>query len=305
MTETNFTVAELDRRFGIAGAVRVLADEAGNPVVRIATEKCLAAIHLHGAQITSWKPAGTPEVIFLSSKARFEEGKAIRGGIPICFPWFRAKADDPKAPQHGFARTKLWALDSVENRGAEGIAVSMYTASDAATRELWPHDFRARLSATFGSKLQLEFTVTNSGASPFRYEEALHTYHQVGDIRKARVRGLDGAAYFDNTDGNREKKQSGEISITKATDIAYLGSQHALELMDPAFNRSIHIAKQNSRSTVIWNPWEDAAKKMSDLGPDEWEKFLCAEAANILTDAVELAPKESHTMSVTISINAL
>ncbi|MGA2810764.1 MAG: D-hexose-6-phosphate mutarotase [Candidatus Acidiferrum sp.] len=304
MAEAHFAIAELDRRFGISGAVRVVADQAGNAVLRIATEKCLAAIHLHGAQVTSWKPAGTGEVIFLSSKARFAEGQAIRGGIPICFPWFRAKADDPRAPQHGFARTRLWALDSVENRGAEGIAVAMSTASDPATRELWPHDFRARLSATFGSKLQLEFAVTNTGARPFRYEEALHTYHHVGDVRKARVRGLEGASYLDNTDGNREKKQTGEVSIPRAADMAYLASPHALELLDPELKRSIHIVKQNSASTVIWNPGEDAAQKMSDLGAREWEKFLCAEGANILADAVELGAKENHTMAVTISVNA-
>jgi len=304
MPPSSPTVAELDRRFAIAGAAHVQADPAGHPVVRIATEKCLGAIHLHGAQVTSWKPAGTPEVIFLSSKASFVEGKAIRGGIPICFPWFRAKADNANAPSHGFVRNKLWTLDSVAQR-SEGVVVTMSTASDASTKEWWPHEFRASLSATFGPKLTLEFAVTNTGDSPFRYEEALHTYHQVGDIRSGRVRGLDGAAYRDNTDANREKKQEGEIAIAKATDIAFLGSQHSIALLDPALHRKVHITKQNSASTVIWNPWEDAANKMSDMGAGEWQNFLCAEAANIVADAVELAPGKSHTMTVTIAVETL
>jgi len=271
-------------------------------VVRVATEKCLGAIHLHGAQVTSWKPAGTPEVIFLSSKASFAEGKAIRGGIPICFPWFRAKTDDATAPQHGFARTTRWSLDSIQN-ASEGVVVIMSMTHDAATRALWPHDFRAKFSATFGSKLVLEFTVTNTGAAPFRFEEALHTYHAVGDIRSARIRGLDGAAYLDNTDDNREKKQTGELAIARATDSAYLGSQQPIVLLDPLLNRKVHIAKQNSNSTIIWNPWEDAANKMADMGAGEWQKFLCAEAANIRRDAIALHPGDKHTLTATISVS--
>lgn len=304
MAEANSIVAELHRRFGIAGVADVQADEGGHPVVRIATEKCLGAIHVHGAQVTSWKPSGAAEVIFLSSKASFAEGKAIRGGIPICFPWFRAKAGDAKAPQHGFARTRLWNLDAIHNV-SDGVLVAMSIASDAATRELWPYDFRAQLSATFGTTLEMEFAVTNTGASPFRFEEALHTYHAVGDVRKAGVRGLDGAPYLDNTDSNREKQQAGDVVLNSATDRAYLNAQNALELGDPVLNRRIHIAKRNSRTTVIWNPWEEAAKKMSDMGDHEWQKMFCAEAANILSNAVELAPDETHAMSVSISVASL
>jgi glucose-6-phosphate 1-epimerase len=300
MSQSNDDAAALDRRFAIPGVAHVESDPAGHPVVRIATEKCLGAIHLHGAQVTSWKPASTTEVIFSSSKATFTEGQAIRGGIPICFPWFRAKSDNANAPAHGFVRTKLWMLDSIQN-GSEGVLVILSTASDTTTKQWWPHDFRAQLSATFGNKLVLEFTVTNTGAAPFRFEEALHTYHAVGDIRSARVRGLDGAAYLDNTDANREKKQTGELAILRATDSAYLGSEQAIVLLDPPINRKIHITKQNSKSTVIWNPWEEAANKMSDLGDGEWQKFLCAEAANILANAIELHAGEKHTLTATIS----
>jgi glucose-6-phosphate 1-epimerase len=116
---------------------------------------------------------------------------------------------------------------------------------------------------------------------------------------------LNGATYLDNTDGNREKKQQGDVRIISATDRAYLNTQNELELLDPALKRRIHIVKQNSRTTVIWNPWEEAAKKMSDMGENEWQKMLCAEAANILTGAVELAPAESHTIAVTISVSNL
>jgi len=304
MTPPDSTAAELSQRFGIAGLAKVAEDDGGFPVVRISTPKCSGAMHLHGAQVTSWKPAGAEEVIFLSSRARFAEGQAIRGGIPICFPWFRAKAGDPSAPAHGFVRTKLWTLDSITRHDGD-IIVTMSTQSGADTQKWWPNKFQLEHRVTFASDLKLELIVTNTSAATFRFEEALHSYHAVADVRNASIRGLDGITYLDNTDSNREKTQQGDVVIKSAADRAYVETQNALELRDPVLNRRIHIAKQNSRTTVIWNPWAEAAKKMSDMGPDEWQKMLCAEAANILADAVELAPGETHALGVTIRVGSL
>ena len=259
---------------------------------------------LHGAQVTSWKPAGAEEVIFLSQHARWEEGKAIRGGIPICFPWFRAKADDPHAPAHGVVRTRIWTLESLEHN-EDGVTVSMSIESDADTRKRWAADFRLLHRVTFGSELKLEFTVSNTGSAPFHFEEALHTYYKVGDVRSARIRGLDGLTYLDNTDSNKEKKQVGEVRISSPTDSAYLNAQNDLQILDPVLNRSIHIAKQNSHSTVVWNPWAEGTRTLSDLGEDEWPHMLCAEGSNILQNAVELAPRQDHKMTVTMTVNPL
>jgi glucose-6-phosphate 1-epimerase len=304
MTQPTASPQELNARFGIPNLAQIIPGPGGTPVVRITTPKSIAEMHLYGAQITSWKPANTPEVIFLSSKAVFTAGKAIRGGIPICFPWFRAKADDRQAPAHGFVRTKIWTLESIDqNSGA--ITVTMSTQSDSDTQRLWPHDFRAQLRASFGAKLELAFTVTNTGTAPFRFEEALHTYHTVGDIHKARVHGLDGVTYLDNTHSNSENKQSGDVVISGPTDSAYVNSQSAVDLLDPAQSRRIHIAKQNSNTTVIWNPWIEAAHAMADFGDDEWQQMLCAEAANIMANAVDLAPAKSHTLSAAISVASL
>jgi glucose-6-phosphate 1-epimerase len=304
MPQPTHTALELESRFGIPSRAQIVAHESGSAKIRVTTAKCTGEMYLYGAQITSWKPANTPEVIFLSSKAVFTEGKAIRGGIPICFPWFRAKSDDRQAPAHGFVRTKTWTLESID-QNAGAITVTMSTQSDPDTKKLWPHDFRAVLRVTFGAELKLEFTVTNTGAAPFRFEEALHTYHTVGDIHKARVHGLDGVTYLDNTNSNRENKQSGDVAITGPTDSAYMNSQSAVDLLDPANNRRIHVAKQNSNTTVIWNPWIEAAHAMADFGDDEWQQMLCAEAANIMSNAVDLAPAKSHTLAATISVAAL
>jgi glucose-6-phosphate 1-epimerase len=304
MTQPVSTPAELDQRFAIAGRAHVAADPAGNAAVRIITEKCSGEICLHGAHVTSWKPASQEEVIFLSSKATFADGKAIRGGIPICFPWFRAKSDDAKAPAHGFARTKLWTLEAIQEQGGD-VIVTMSTESDDATRQWWPHEFRAQVTATFGHALRLEFTVSNTGATTFRYEEALHTYYRVGDISQARLAGLDGVTFLDNTDGNRASPQSGDVAIAKATDRAYLNTEHALELIDAGLRRRMRIDKKNSASTVVWNPWSEAAAKMPDMGEGEWRNMFCAEACNILANAVELAPGETHSIGVTTTLGAL
>ncbi len=304
MTNAALKIEELNSRFGIPGLAQVVVDEGGLLSVRVTTPLCDGEMHLHGAQVTSWKPAGAEEVIFLSRQARWEEGKAIRGGIPICFPWFRAKADDSHAPAHGVVRTKIWTLESIE-QNAGGITVSMSTQSDPDTRRWWPADFRVLHRVTFGRELKLELTVSNTGAKPFRFEEALHTYYRVGDVRKVRVRGLDGVTYLDNTDSNKKKKQNGDVVIGSPTDNAYLNTQNPLQLLDPALNRSIQITKQNSDSTVIWNPWAEPARALSDLGNDEWQDMACVEGSNILENAVELAPSADHRITVTMTVNLL
>jgi glucose-6-phosphate 1-epimerase len=304
MAQTGFTIEELNARLGIAGRAQVLAGEAGIPKVHVTAPQCNGEMQLHGAQVTSWKPAGAEEAIFLSRQARWEEGKAIRGGIPVCFPWFRAKADDSRAPAHGVVRTKIWTLESVE-QNADGITVSMSTQSDPDTRRWWPADFRVLHRVTFGSELRLELTVSNTGANPFRFEEALHTYYRVGDVRKVRVRGLDRVTYLDNTDSNKKKKQNGDVVISSPTDNAYMNTQNPLQLIDPVLNRSIQVTKQHSDSTVIWNPWAEGARALSDLGDDEWQHMVCVEGSNILENAVELATSADHKITVTMTVNSL
>jgi glucose-6-phosphate 1-epimerase len=294
-------IDELNARLGLKGVAEIVAGEGNLPKVRIHTPTAEADIYLHGAQVTSWRPAGAEEVIFLSKHSRFEEGKAIRGGVPICFPWFRAKADNPQAPAHGFVRTRAWQLESITQEQGS-IIVSMFTESDDSTRRWWPHDFRLVHRVSIGTKLKLELIATNSGSTPLRFEEALHTYHRVGDAEKIRVVGLDGVTFLDNTDANRESIQQGEIVMDKPIDNAYLNTQNTLELVDPVLHRRVQIAKTNSLTTIVWNPWESGANALADLGDDEWRQFACVEASNILNHAVLLAPREQHVMAATIAV---
>ena len=295
------TVTELDRRFGIPGIARVCAGNGAMPRVQITSSLGEGEMYLHGAHVTSWKPAGEDEVLFLSTKSRWEEGQAIRGGIPICFPWFRAKGDDPQAPAHGFVRTKAWQMESVVESGS-GVAVGMFIESDERTRRWWPGSFRLVHRARFGSELSLELVCTNTGTTPLRFEEALHTYNRVADVQDVRLQGLDTVRFLDNTDSNREKTQRGDVAIVSQTDNAYLNSQNGVDLLDPGRHRRIRLQKTNSLTTVVWNPWREGAKGMRDLGDGEWRQFLCVEASNILSFPVNLAPGQEHRMTAVLSV---
>jgi glucose-6-phosphate 1-epimerase len=302
--ETLSAVEELDRRLGIPGAARICEGKGSLPRVRITGSRAQGEIYLHGAQVTSWKPAGSDEVLFLSTKSRWQEGQAIRGGIPICFPWFRAKADDPKAPAHGFVRTRSWQLESIIKTSA-GVTVSMFIANDEQTRQWWPAEFRLVHRATFGSELTLELGCSNTGSTPIRFEEALHTYNRVVDVNDVRLQGLDETQFLDNTDSNKQKTQRGDVTVASQTDNAFINTQNAVDLLDRKMRRRIRLQKANSSTTVVWNPWQEGASGLRDLGEGEWKEFLCVEASNIIGSAITLMPGRTHTISAVLSVARL
>jgi glucose-6-phosphate 1-epimerase len=289
------------RRLAIPGVAEIVEGNGGLLKVQITTPEAVGDMYLHGAHVTSWKPSGAEEVLFLSSRSRWEHGRAIRGGVPVCFPWFGAKSDDPAAPAHGFVRTKAWHLESIAQVDRT-VAVTMCTESDPSAKKWWPGDFRLVHRATFGPELCLELAVLNTGRAMFRFEEALHAYYRVGNIQEARLRGLDGARYIDKTEANRRETQNGELVITSETDRIYLDTAGAIELNDAAMQRTTHVAKENSRTSVVWNPWIERARALPDLGDDDWRRMVCIETSNVADFAIELAPGQQHTMKALVGI---
>jgi len=290
-----------DRHLEIPGVVEVIEGNGGLRKVRITSPACVGEIYLHGAHITSWRPAGEEEVLFVSRQSRWEDGHAIRGGIPVCFPWFAHKADNPEAPDHGFVRTKAWRLDSIADV-AGTIIVSMSTESDEATKKWWPAEFRSVLRAAFGKELSVELVVTNKGRTSLRFEEALHAYFRVGNIEMTRARIPDALRYIDKTDSHRTKTQLSDIVIASETDRVYLDTRDEIELEDPVLERRLRVAKENSRTTVAWNPWAQKAHSLSDFGDDEWARMICVEPSNVSDFAVDLAPGQQHTMKALIRV---
>jgi glucose-6-phosphate 1-epimerase len=295
-------IDELNERFGITGTAQVRRGNGGLAKLTITGPMAEAEIYLHGAQVTAWRPAGEAEVIFLSEHSKWEDGRAIRGGIPVCFPWFRAKADDPNAPAHGFVRTKEWNLESVHAEGDGTVSVVCATRCDEGSRRWWPHEFRLAHRITVGKTLGIELTVTNTGSTAFPFEEALHTYFSVADVEQVEVRGLEGIAFLDNVEGNRRKVQAEGLRLAGPLDNAYIESRGAVELADPVLGRVVRTAKENSSTTIVWNPWRQGAAKLSDLGDEEWRQMICVEASNILGGAISLDPGREHTMHAEIGL---
>ena len=295
-------IAKLNERWHLPGGAEVVTGNGGLPKIRVTTPDATAEIYLHGAQVCSWRPASADEVLFVSDQSRWEDGRAIRGGIPVCFPWFRGKSDDPSAPAHGFVRTKEWNLVSVDAGNDGSVSIVCVTSSDEATRRWWPYEFRLLHRVTLGNTLRMELTAINTGKTGFRFEEALHTYFRVGDAERVQVRGLEGLAYLDNVDGNRQKIQRDILTLAGPLDNAYTG-RGAIDIFDPALERVVRTEKSNSSSTIVWNPWREGAAKLADLGDSEWKLMTCVEAGNIIDSAISLDPGAEHTMRSELSLS--
>lgn len=265
-----------------------------------------ALVYLHGAHVAHYRPRGSEPVLWVSRESRYESGKPIRGGVPVCFPWFGPKAGAPDAPLHGFARTRPWTLRSVARDAGGALRASLELVSDASTRAFFPHDLRVSLEVVVGAALGLTLTVRNEGPSPFTYEEALHSYFAVADVRAVRIRGLEGTGFVDKTAaGARRPAEEAEVAIAGETDRVYTGTTATVSIEDPGLARRIRVAKAGSRTTVVWNPWIAKAKAMPDFGDDEWPGMVCVETANAQDDAVTVGPGDFHATSVTIEATPL
>jgi len=279
----------------------------GLPRLTVATDLCTAEMYLHGAHLCRWQPRAEPHpVLWMSRSSRFEAGAPIRGGVPVCFPWFGPKAGDPAAPAHGVARISPWTVDRVEIEPDGTAAVSLTLASDARTQAVTPDQFALTFTARLGGTLSMALTVENRGQGPLTFEEALHSYVAVGDVRTVGVDGLAGATFIDKTDAMARKAEAeAPITIAAETDRLYLNTSATVTLTDPGLGRRLRVAKSGSLATVIWNPWIAKSRAMPDFGDDEWPGMICIETANAADNAVTLGPGGRHTMTAMIDVSRL
>jgi glucose-6-phosphate 1-epimerase len=292
----------LERRFGIGGIVRFERGNGGLTRAVVTTGAATGHVYLHGAHVTQFQSGEGPPLIFTSSRSSFTAGRAIRGGIPVIFPWFGPNPDDPRAPDHGFARTLPWAVKSVET-GAESVVVALGLESSETTRAAWPHAFQLGYRVSVGAVLEVTVTVENRSPAPFVFQEALHTYLQVGDVEAATVQGLQGATYIDKADGMTRKRQGPDVvRIRGLTDRVYLGTEAPCVVDDPVLHRTLRLEKHGSRTTVVWNPGAAKARTMADLAPEDWRSMLCVETANAADDAVQLEPGQRHEMGARLGV---
>jgi glucose-6-phosphate 1-epimerase len=300
------SLADLKSSFAIPDALAFDEPVPGFVRAVITIPSCTAELYLHGGHLTRWEPSGTPPVLFLSSRALYADDKAIRGGIPVIFPWFGARTTDISGgrtggAQHGFARTAKWTVSSAARSGDAIRIVLLLEPTDAARAAGYP-EFRATLDFLIGSTLSVKFTVANNSAGPLVYEEALHTYFGVSDIEKVKLEGLSGVEYLDKTDGFARKRQDQPvIEIHSETDRPYLNTGATVTIVDPEAKRKIVVAKNGSNTTVVWNPWAN----LGDLDPEGWRKFVCVEAANAAENRVVLAAGAEHSLETVISVEAI
>jgi len=252
----------------------------GLDVVELTTPASTCTIALHGAQVLGFAPRGDRDWLWVSDRAHFQVGKALRGGIPICFPWFGPHATSRDLPSHGFARTRLWRLARVGTLDGGRVRAELELASDADTMRLYPHAFAARLAVTAGDALELAFVVENPGAAPLAFEVALHTYFAVSDAGAVEVRGLGGRAYADKVAGGARREQGPEpVRFDGEVDRVYDGGG-PVTIADRAA-RSIQVETAGAGSTVVWNPGAAKARTLTDMSPEAFGDFVCIETGNV------------------------
>lgn len=271
------------------------------PRVTVVTPAAAAEVYLAGAHVTSWAPAGHDPVLWMSEQSAFAPGVPIRGGIPVCFPWFGLHPSGT-APLHGFARISEWTLLDVVDQGKRAEMVFGLEDAEETRRSVWPHQFRARYTVTVGAELTVGLEVTNTGQSPVTYTESFHTYLAVSDIRVVRLHGLEASSFVDRLAGTESVAATGEALRLDAETERLYAQPGTITLHDPVAERRIRVTAHGSAQTIVWNPWIDKAAAMGDFGDDEWVGMVCVETANVLDAAVHLDPGQSHTMAVTITV---
>lgn len=303
------TLAELQSRFAIEGHARFEEHEPGSGMIRLQLSSGAsdATLYLHGAHVTHWAPRGDDPVVFLSPKAVFAPDKAIRGGVPVLFPWFgprwNADAFEAKSPAHGFARTSTWRVEAVTRDPDGAVTAVLFLGPDAVSRALGYDHFAARLTCRVGRTLYVGLQVTNLGDAPMPYEDGLHTYFAVADLGPVRLEGLLGATYLDKRDGARRKvDDEPRFAFTREIDRTYVNTEASIAIHDPAGHRTIRLDKHGSRTTVVWNPAPLLTPNFSDLAEDSWRRFVCVETVNSDDNQLELSPGASHTTAMTVHV---
>ncbi|OQA88844.1 MAG: putative glucose-6-phosphate 1-epimerase [Lentisphaerae bacterium ADurb.Bin242] len=259
------------------------------PAAFISNPFCTGAVSPYGAHVLSYVPAGKKDLLMMSAESPLEEPNGIRGGVPICWPWF---GPDPK-PAHGTARIQYWKLTGVKQE-ADGSDTLTFRLSVTE-----PHRLDVFYEVNFGAKLTMKLTTVNKGSTVFSLTDAIHTYFRVGEIEKTTISGLGGSQVE-----NRVNSPAGicpdQFGFESETDNIYHSSS-AVTITDNAWNRQILVEKSGSKTTVVWNPWIEKSKKLTGFGDEEYHIMVCVEAANCSTDRIELGSGESHTLTQTIS----
>jgi len=300
------TMDELTEKFSLNSNVQFCLDPIIGVILQITSKRSFCEISLFGGQVLSWRPITQEhEVLWKPRVERYARGRAIRGGVPICWPWFGAHATMQDFPGHGYARITNWKLASIDE-GEEGVTeVRLVLSESDLALSYWRSEVSLELKVSIGSTLDIELTTHNGGIQEIEFTEGLHTYFLVSDISNIEVLGLEGADYIDLVNQNESCTQCGAISFDGEVGRIFLENYSTCIIRDKGLKRCISIEKSGSKSTAVWNPGLQIASKMDDLGSLGWRNMVCVESANALTDKITLAGNHSHKHHVIYSVSLL
>ncbi len=299
MSCTN-AICTLNDRHSIPGEVFFKAGHGGLTTVCVNNRYASTEILLHGAHVMSYTPHGEKPVLWMSGSSYFQPDKPVRGGIPVCWPWFGGHPSDKSKPGHGFARIADWQVAEVDSQ-PNGTLVTLRLTEKDIPANLREFPFEISLEVLVGSELHVSLSIVNTGKEKMSFSAALHTYFNISDIASVAVEGLDGCKYLDTMD-HIFKVQKGIIAFEAETDRIYLNTPATCIIDDPGFCRRIKIAKRGSNSTVVWNPWIEKSKRMPDFGDEEYHTMLCIETTNAENDARVIVPAEKHILKTIIGL---
>ncbi|MCC6917451.1 D-hexose-6-phosphate mutarotase [Nitrosomonas sp.] len=284
-------IGQLNRNYGIGKQVVFTEGEGGLPFVHVSSDKASALISVYAGQVLAYRPKGVQDdLLFLSKRAYYQPGKAIKGGVPVCWPWFGPDPEGLGRPAHGFVRNRMWDVIESSTTPEGDIRIVLGLTGTEETRSIWPRSFILRLEITIGDTLNLELVTRNSGSQACTITQAFHTYFSVGDIHQTHVSGLENTRYIDKVDDNLEKNQTGAVTINAEVDRIYQSVGSDLIIHDIAHKRRIYITSKGNRTAVVWNPWAKISVEMADLEDDDYLHFICVETTNAAIDRVHIQP---------------
>jgi glucose-6-phosphate 1-epimerase len=282
----------------IPGCVKLATGNGGLTKAVVTAKTSTAEIYLHGAHVTHFQKNGEPPLIFMSRKSYFAPGKPIRGGVPVCFPWFGNRDGEPS---HGFARSTEWRLVKT-SASPDGAVTVQFALPGISGQSAW-NSLRTEFVVTVSDTLTMELTTTNESCDgTLEIENCLHTYFQVGDISAVSLTGLRDAPFNDfaaGDTGTRKIENDSVLRITKETNRVYPDNTASVEIRDEIFKRTIRVEKFNSNSTVVWNPWT-TQKLPDDFDPAEHKSMVCVESGNVKQNKISLAPGKTTALKVVL-----